>query len=67
MAASVVRRARGSVETFVVYLLEGGRHGLSAHVTAVYYRAPVVGDTLNIQWKAEADFLAEPYKDSEAF
>ena len=25
----------------------------------------VVGETLNIQWKAEAEFLAEPYKGSE--
>jgi hypothetical protein len=27
----------------------------------------VVGDTLNIQWKAEADFLVEPYKGSDAY
>jgi SnoaL-like domain len=27
----------------------------------------VVGDTLNIQWKAEADFLTEPYKGSDAY
>ena len=27
----------------------------------------VVGETLNIQWKAEADFLAEPYKGSDAY
>jgi SnoaL-like domain len=27
----------------------------------------VVGKTLNIQWKAEADFLAEPYKGSDAY
>src|ERR1700730_7027553 len=27
----------------------------------------VVGDPLNIQWKAEADFLAEPYKGSDAY
>jgi hypothetical protein len=26
-----------------------------------------VGDTLNIQWKAEADFLAEPYRGSDAY
>lgn len=26
-----------------------------------------VGETLNIQWKAEADFLAEPYKGSDAY
>ena len=27
----------------------------------------VVGETLNIQWKAEADFLTEPYKGSDAY
>jgi hypothetical protein len=27
----------------------------------------VVGETLNIQWKAETDFLAEPYKGSDAY
>jgi SnoaL-like domain len=26
-----------------------------------------VGDTLNVQWRAEADFLAEPYKGSDAY
>jgi SnoaL-like domain len=26
-----------------------------------------VGETLNIQWKAEAEFLAEPYKGSDAY
>jgi hypothetical protein len=27
----------------------------------------VVGETLNIQWRADADFLAEPYKGSDAY
>ena len=27
----------------------------------------VLGDTLNIQWKAEAEFLTEPYKGSDAY
>jgi hypothetical protein len=27
----------------------------------------VVGETLNIQWRAEADFLTEPYKGSDAY
>jgi hypothetical protein len=26
-----------------------------------------VGNTLNVQWRAEADFLAEPYKGSDAY
>jgi ketosteroid isomerase-like protein len=27
----------------------------------------LVGNTLNVQWRAEADFLAEPYKGSDAY
>ena len=27
----------------------------------------VVGETVNIQWKAEAEFLTEPYKGSDAY
>ena len=27
----------------------------------------VVGETLNVQWSAEAEFLAEPYKGSDAY
>ena len=27
----------------------------------------VVGETLIIQWKAEAEFLTEPYKGSDAY
>ena len=26
-----------------------------------------VGETLNIQWRAEAEFLAEPYRGSDAY
>jgi len=27
----------------------------------------LVGNTLNVMWRAEADFLAEPYKGSDAY
>ena len=27
----------------------------------------IVGETLNIQWKAEGEFLTEPYKGSDAY
>jgi hypothetical protein len=27
----------------------------------------LVGETLNIQWRAEAEFLTEPYKGSDAY
>jgi hypothetical protein len=29
--------------------------------------ASMVGNTLSVQWRAEADFLAEPYKGSDAY
>jgi ketosteroid isomerase-like protein len=30
-------------------------------------KAFLVGNTLNVMWRAEADFLAEPYKGSDAY
>jgi hypothetical protein len=42
---------------------DGGLNGLRFTPEHVY----VVGDTLNVQWKAEADFLAEPYLGSDAY
>jgi hypothetical protein len=42
---------------------QGGLCGITFTPEQTY----VVGETLNIQWKAEADFLAEPYKGSDAY
>ena len=42
---------------------EGGLFGVtftSEHVMAV-------GDTVNVQWRAEADFLREPYRGADAY
>ena len=44
-------------------LREGGLCGMKFTPEQTF----VVGETLNIQWKAEADFLAEPYKGSDAY
>ncbi len=42
---------------------DGGLNGLT--LTAI--SSVVVGDTLNVQWQANADFLAEPYLGADAY
>ncbi len=41
----------------------GGLKGLTFTAEHTF----TVGDTLNVQWRAEADFLAEPYLGSDAY
>jgi ketosteroid isomerase-like protein len=50
-------------EGFVKPLKDGGLCGLrfeSEHIQ-------VVGDTVNVQWRANADFLAAPYRGADAY
>jgi ketosteroid isomerase-like protein len=58
------RQAVGELfEGFVKPLKDGGLCGLkfeSEHVL-------VVGDTVNVQWRANADFLAAPYRGADAY
>jgi SnoaL-like domain len=49
--------------TFVKPRDQGGLCGIKFTPEQTF----IVGETLNIQWKAEADFLAEPYKGSDAY
>ena len=42
---------------------DGGLKGVKFTSEHVF----TVGDTVNVQWRAEADFLAEPYKGSDAY
>ncbi len=42
---------------------EGGLKGLLFTTEHTF----TVGDTVNVQWRAEADFLAEPYRGSDAY
>jgi len=42
---------------------EGGQCGM----TLIAEKTFVVGDTVNVVWRVEAPFLAEPYRGSEAF
>jgi hypothetical protein len=42
---------------------EGGTCGLNLTAEHIF----VVGDTINVQWRADAPFLAEPYRGADAF
>ena len=42
---------------------QGGTCGLKVTVVHTF----VVGDTINVQWRAEAPFLAEPYVGADAY
>jgi hypothetical protein len=42
---------------------EGGTCGLKVTIEHQF----VVGDTINVQWRADAPFLAEPYRGSDAY
>ena len=48
---------------FVKPVKEGGLCGLKFETEHTF----VVGDTINVQWKATAPFLAEPYKGADAY
>jgi hypothetical protein len=49
--------------TFVKPHDQGGLCGLKFSSEQTF----IVGETFNIQWKAEAEFLTEPYKGSDAY
>jgi ketosteroid isomerase-like protein len=58
------RRAVGELfEGFVKPFKDGGLCGLTFESLHVL----VVGDTVNVQWRAHADFLAEPYLGADAY
>ncbi len=63
----VVIKGRGKIgELFAGFCKtreEGGLKGLTFTTEHTF----TVGDTLNVQWRAEADFLAEPYRGSDAY
>lgn len=58
------RKALGQMYTQVVKPpSQGGTCGLKVTSEHVF----VVGETVNVQWRAEAPFLAEPYRGADAY
>ena len=49
--------------TMVKPFAEGGIFGVIFTAEQVF----TVGDTVNVQWRAEADFLTEPYRGADAY
>ena len=62
----VVKGRRAIQELFIGFCKpreEGGFKG----ITFTSEQVQKVGDTINVQWRAEADFLAEPYLGADAY
>ena len=58
------RKALGQMYTQVVKApAQGGTCGLKVTSEHIF----VVGETVNVQWRAEAPFLAEPYRGADAY
>lgn len=58
------RHALGEMfATVVKQPTEGGTCGLKVTPEHIF----VVGETVNVQWRAEAPFLAEPYRGADAY
>ncbi len=60
------QRPRGGGElfrTFVKPVKDGGLCGLKFKTENTF----TVGDTINVQWRATAPFLAEPYRGADAY
>lgn len=60
----VGRKALGEMYATVVKKpAEGGTCGLKITIERKF----TVGDTINVQWRADAPFLAEPYRGADAY
>ena len=63
----VVVKGREAAGKLFADFVKSYDHGGLCGIKFTPEQTSVVGDTLNIQWKAEAQFLAEPYKGSDAY
>jgi hypothetical protein len=62
----VIKGREAAAKIFADFVKPHDQGGLCG-ITFSAEQILVVGETLNIQWKAEAAFLAEPYKGSDAY
>jgi hypothetical protein len=62
----VVKGREAAAKIFADFVKPHDQGGLCG-ITFTPEQTLVVGETLNIQWKADAPFLAEPYKGSDAY
>jgi hypothetical protein len=62
----VVKGRQKAAELFAGFVKSHDQGGLCG-IKFTSEQTLTVGETLNIQWKAEADFLVEPYRGSDAY
>ena len=67
MPGGVTIRGRQQVGDAFAGMVKPWTDGGIAGVTFVPEHVFSVGDTVNVQWRAEADFLKEPYRGSDAY
>jgi ketosteroid isomerase-like protein len=67
LPAGVVIRGRPQVGDAFGGLVKSWKDGGIAGVRFTPEHVFVVGDTVNVQWKADADFLKEPYRGADAY
>ena len=67
LPAGVVIRGRQQVGDAFAGMVKPWRDGGIAGVTFTPEHVFVVGDTVNVQWRADADFLKEPYRGADAY
>jgi len=67
LPAGVVIRGRQAVGDAFAGLISPFKDGGLGGVTFTAEHVFTVGDTVNVQWKAGADFLKEPYRGADAY
>ena len=67
LPAGVVIRGRQQVGDAFDGLVKSWKDGGIAGVRFTPEHVFVVGDTVNVQWKADADYLKEPYRGADAY
>ena len=67
LPAGVVIRGRQQAGDAFAGMVKPWKDGGIAGVRFVPEHVFTIGDTVNLQWRAEADFLREPYRGADAY
>jgi len=67
LPAGVVIRGRQAVGDAFAGMVKTFKEGGLGGVTFTPEHVFTVGDTVSVQWKADADFLREPYRGADAY
>jgi hypothetical protein len=67
LPAGVVIRGRRQVGDAFSGLIKPWKEGGIFGVTFTAEHVFAVGNTINVQWRVDADFLAEPYRGADAY